>query len=262
MSERKDKPGQREHEDTYYNRPPFSHGGFGLGACKGGAGHLPTAFWTSNRILAEHEAELVRAHHHRRLASAAPHVPLREQRALPRPPSTHVVAVTAHPHESSGRLCLHLDGSPCASLELVRGETCYLDTSHPSNRSRTLRFYTSDVEDAAEYTDGATASVAPPGFPGAHVQFRVSRAAPSVLFYRSASSGAPVDGGLVLIEDSRAARGEPRTAARARPPAPPRHKPAPDLADALAERERRKLANARLLARRETRLRETWGGVA
>ncbi|KAG8470996.1 hypothetical protein KFE25_009417 [Diacronema lutheri] len=231
-------------DDGYYDRPPFSHGGYGLGACKQGAGHLPMALWALNRLLAEHEAHLIRRHH---AAQAA-----------------------------FGRLAFFIGGKPCPTLELVRGATYTFDQSHFSNLgdgagSFALRFFTSDDDDDALPTadgridDAVHTSVVPPGMPGAHVLLRVGRATPPQLFYRATRAGALVDGGLVLVQDAHSAgadgvhaAADGRSSAATREP---RRKPL-GLADALAEREARVRVNARLLAHRDARHRAATGRAA
>lgn len=262
---RRPKPGVRHCADPYYDRPAFSHGGFGLGACRQGAGHLPMALWAPNRLLAEHEAKLSREHHDRLLRRAAPHVPVREPPAERQPRTARrIVEVTVFPREETvdqpPHFAFYLNGRPCATLELVRGLTYTLDQSHFSNLGDeagpyALRFFESDEQGAAEYTDGVSSSVMPPGMPGAHVLFCVGRLAPSVLYYRAARVDGPVHGGLVLIKDPQPTSAEGRrngAVARRTSAAAPKHKPL-DLADALAERQARVRANARLLFQRDAR---------
>lgn len=253
-------------EDPYYDRPAFSHGGFGLGACKAGAGHLPRALWVPNRLLAEHEARLQRAHHERRVRQAAPSVPLREDRASA-PGRSRAFEVAVFPSEPGNqqRFCFHLDGERCPTLELVRGETYTFDQSHFSNLGDeagrfALRFFESE-EEGSSHTDGVRASVVPPGLPGAHVCITVGHSAPSVLYYRDARADSPVEGGLVFVQAAGGrARGEHAgqgarhspAAGRAGNVAAPRRKPL-DMADALAARQARMRVNAQLLARRNLR---------
>lgn len=264
-------------DDGYYDRPPFSHGGYGLGACKQGAGHLPMALWALNRLLAEHEAHLIRRHHAAQVRRAAPHVPLRPGPAQPPPRGLRVYDVAVYPRQAAfGRLAFFIGGKPCPTLELVRGATYTFDQSHFSNLgdgagSFALRFFTSDDDDDALPTadgridDAVHTSVVPPGMPGAHVLLRVGRATPPQLFYRATRAGALVDGGLVLVQDAHSAgadgvhaAADGRSSAATREP---RRKPL-GLADALAEREARVRVNARLLAHRDARHRAATGRAA
>ncbi|KAJ1632772.1 hypothetical protein T492DRAFT_985723 [Pavlovales sp. CCMP2436] len=241
--------------DPYYDHPPFSHGGYGLGAMREGAGHLPRALWAPNRLLANHEAALERAHHERRVSGATALVPKRRKqpgsRAAPRP-----LEVVVFPREEVGqasRVAYHVNGRACASLELVRDQTYVFDQSHFSNLgddggSFALCFF--EDLDGSGYTSGVSTSVAPPGVLGAHVVFHVGRGTPSMLYYGSTlwAKAHQVDGGLTLVRDA-----ETRPASSAASEAAgPRHKPQ-GIADALAEHQARVAVNARLLAQRDLR---------
>jgi hypothetical protein len=255
-------------EDPYYNRPAFSHGGFGLGAPRQGAGHLPLPLWAPNRLLAEHEARLVRAHHDRRVSQAAPQVPQQVRpvaaRVQQRPRAFEVSAFPITPPSSPDpasasdgkpRFAFHIDGMRCPVLKLAYGEAYAFDLSHFSNLGDeegrfTLRFFEGEGEAAAEYTRGVTPSLVPAGMPGAHLVCRLSHEAPGVLWYRGTRrAGGQVEGGLVRVCEPRPIEGaRARSAGRSRP-----RRAGLDLEGALAEREVRVRINARLLARRDAR---------
>lgn len=265
--------------DPYYERPPFSHGGLALGAAKAGAGHLPRALWVQNRLLANHEAGLQRAHHERRVGLAHALVPRRPDATGRRAEASHPsFEVSVFPCDGAlvcaHRFAIHVDGKPCATLELERGTTYTFSQSHFSNLGDDtghfhMRFFDGEGADSAEYSDGVRASVVPPGMPGAHVLLRVSAGAPSVLYYRCGSGRADglVDGGLVLVRGRVKALqpdldGAPKRANTAAVPSGRRK--ALDFADGLAERERRFRANVTILAQRSARqqaIEEAVGGT-